>query len=63
MSEKQLNRLFDRYYRGAPAATDSGGTGLGMAIAREIISLHGGKISADSCPGCGTVFRITLPQS
>lgn len=63
MSEKQLNRLFDRYYRGAPAATDSGGTGLGMAIAREIISLHGGKISADSCPGRGTVFRITLPQS
>ena len=63
MSEKQLNRLFDRYYRGAPAATDSGGTGLGMAIAREIISLHGGKISADSCPGRGTVFRITLPQN
>lgn len=63
MSETQLNRIFDRYYRGAPAATDSGGTGLGMAIAREIISLHGGKISVDSCLGGGTAFRITLPQN
>lgn len=63
MTEAQINRLFDRYYRGVSAGAGSGGTGLGMAIAREIISLHGGKISVDSCLGAGTTFKVTLPQN
>ncbi|WP_195269721.1 HAMP domain-containing sensor histidine kinase [Eubacterium sp. 1001713B170207_170306_E7] len=63
MSGEQQEHLFDRYYRGAASGTESGGTGLGMAIAREIILLHGGSIEVDSHPGQGTVFRITLPSN
>jgi two-component system sensor kinase FixL len=55
---------------GIPAGTDvfspffttkKEGTGLGLIIARQIISAHGGTLSYDSQPGSGTTFRITLP--
>jgi two-component system sensor kinase FixL len=41
--------------------TKKEGTGLGLIIARQIISAHGGTLSYDSRPGSGTTFRITLP--
>ena len=54
-----LPRLFDRFYRvpGAPA----GGAGLGLYICKEIVEAHGGRVSVDSAPGRGSVFRFTLP--
>ena len=39
----------------------TGGTGLGLAVARQIVSRHGGGIDVDSQPGAGTTFRIRLP--
>lgn len=55
-----LDRLFDKFQRGAGDG-DKGGMGLGLAICRAIVRLHGGKISARRVPGAGTAFCFTLP--
>ncbi len=52
--------IFDRFYRADPART-RGGTGLGLALARSIVLVHGGQISVESSRGMGTVFRVLLP--
>jgi signal transduction histidine kinase len=58
----QLGKLFDPFTRVADdRARSSGGTGLGLAIVRTIAEAHGGSASADSVPGGGSTFRITLP--
>ena len=52
-----LGRIFDRFYRSA----DSPGSGLGLPIARSLVTAHGGEISASSEPGQGTTIRFSLP--
>lgn len=61
MDEKTLASLFDRYYRGTDTNRSSGGTGLGMAIAKHLIQLHQGTISVSSKLHHGTTFTIWLP--
>ena len=56
---EDLPHVFDRFYK----AVDSGGMGLGLAIARRLVEAHGGEIRAESQPGQGTTMRITLPLS
>lgn len=57
----KLNSIFEKFYRLDEArATDTGGAGLGLAIAKEIISLHGGSITARS-EDERTTFSISLP--
>lgn len=59
----ELPHVFDRYYRGPNGNPEPGaGVGLGLAIARRIVELHGGRISAGSAPGRGTVITFTLPR-
>jgi two-component system sensor histidine kinase BaeS len=53
-----LPRVFDRFFR----AGDSGGSGLGLPIARSLVEAHGGSIEAESPPGGGTTVRIRLPS-
>jgi two-component system, OmpR family, sensor histidine kinase KdpD len=53
-------RLFEKFYR-AHEAMERPGAGLGLAICRGIVELHGGKIHAENRPGGGAVFRFTLP--
>jgi two-component system sensor histidine kinase KdpD len=52
-------RVFEKFYRG-PAVGGSG-VGLGLAICRAIVHVHGGTISAQRRPGGGAAFRFTLP--
>ncbi len=52
-----LPHVFERFYK----STDSGGMGLGLAIAKHLVEAHGGSISAENAAGRGTIFRIALP--
>ncbi|HEU5288958.1 MAG TPA: ATP-binding protein [Candidatus Limnocylindria bacterium] len=54
-------RLFDAFARAGDRRGMQRGAGLGLAIARGLISAHGGTIAADARPGGGTVVRFTLP--
>ena len=63
VESEALPRLFDRFYQVDPsrARNESHGAGLGLAIAREIVQAHGGKIGVRSSAGHGTTFTIRLP--
>jgi two-component system, OmpR family, phosphate regulon sensor histidine kinase PhoR len=57
-----LPYIFDRFYQGgAGEMEEDSGFGLGLAISREIVEMHGGKIWAESDPGRGSIFYFTLP--
>ncbi|HXF06272.1 MAG TPA: ATP-binding protein [Blastocatellia bacterium] len=58
MTPDVLSRAFDPFFT---TKQDKGGSGLGLAIVRQIIHEHGGEILADSRPGGGSRFVITLP--
>jgi len=61
--ENEIGRVFERFYRVDSArARDTGGSGLGLSIAFQIVSLHGGKIDVQSEVGVGTTFTIVLPK-
>ncbi len=61
MSEKEQSEVFQRYYRGTNTKEKPEGSGLGLAIAKQIITLHNGKIDVKSRQGEGTRFTIVLP--
>jgi signal transduction histidine kinase len=58
----QLEQIFERFHRLDPGrARDSGGSGLGLPIARALVEAHGGSIRAQSSPAGGAIFVIDLP--
>ncbi len=57
-----LPRIFERFYR-APGQEGRTGIGLGLAIAKEIVEVHGGSISAQSKPGEGSRFAFSLARA
>lgn len=62
ITEPDLDSVFERFYRGNKAAQRSaGGTGLGLPIAKTIVTAHGGQITVESKLGAGTTFRIQMP--
>lgn len=62
--QEHLPRLFDRFYRTDEArARNSGGMGLGLAIAREFVLVHDGTIEVRSTEGEGAVFVVRLPAA
>ena len=59
---EELPRLFERFHRVERARSRSGeGSGIGLAMVRELVGLHGGTITAASTPDVGTTFTVTLP--
>jgi len=58
---QEAERVFERFYQVDKARAASGGRGLGLAIAREIVQAHGGKIDLQSSPQSGTTFTVSIP--
>jgi len=61
--EEDVPFIFDRFWRGDKSRTERSHSGLGLAIAKQLILAHGGTITVDSVVGRGTTFIIELPQS
>ncbi|WP_434794017.1 Adaptive-response sensory-kinase SasA [Terrisporobacter petrolearius] len=60
ISEKDLKHVFDRYYRGTNTGENHKGSGLGMAIAKEVINAHNGEITINSRLDKGTYIEIII---
>ncbi|HEU4426834.1 MAG TPA: HAMP domain-containing sensor histidine kinase [Pilimelia sp.] len=58
----ELPHIFDRLWRGQHARTVAG-SGIGLAVVRELVAAHGGTVTAESPPGGGTTVTIRLPQA
>jgi signal transduction histidine kinase len=56
-----LPRIFDRFYSGTSVPPDTRGAGLGLAISKSLVALHGGHLSVSSTPGQGSHFCVDLP--
>ena len=58
----ELPFVFEKFFQaGNQEQASQKGTGLGLAIARQIVEAHGGMITAESTPGVGTTFSLTMP--
>lgn len=58
-----LPHVFDRFYRGDKARAADGATGLGLAIVRSLVEAQGGRAKAESAPGQGATFTVSLPYA
>ncbi len=59
---EHLPRIFDRFYR-ADSSRSSEGVGLGLALVKSIMDLHGGSVRVESEPGSGTTVTLSFPQA
>ena len=61
MSKKQLDKVFDEFYKADKSRHEMDSSGLGLSICKRIVEKHGGKIWADSeGVGKGSIFYFTL---
>lgn len=64
MAADELDRVFDRFYRTDPSrARATGGSGLGLTIARQLAVAQGGALTAASEPGMGSTFTCLIPAA
>ncbi|MBK5229883.1 MAG: HAMP domain-containing protein [Thermoleophilia bacterium] len=62
IKSEDLPHIFERFWRGDPSRDRRiGGAGIGLAIVRELVRAHDGRIDVESRPGHGSRFRVTLP--
>jgi two-component system sensor histidine kinase KdpD len=61
ISEWETSRIFEKFYRGVGARERTPGTGMGLAITRDIALAHGGQVRVESVPGQGADFIFSIP--
>lgn len=61
MTPEVRTRVFERFYQGDKSHSNEG-SGLGLALVRRIVELHGGTVNVESEPGAGSIFRVRLPR-
>jgi PAS domain S-box-containing protein len=62
ISATDLPHIFERFHRGStPQARSNEGSGIGLALVKELVGLHGGDITVASEPGAGSTFTVTIP--
>jgi signal transduction histidine kinase len=61
ISLQELPKVFERFYRGQAVKPEQQGAGLGLAITKSLVELHGGRIWAESIVGQGTQVFFTIP--
>ena len=61
IAPEHLPRVFDRFYQAGNAHRGNSHAGLGLAIAKRIVELHGARLEVESTPGRGTAFSFQLP--
>ena len=60
----ELPKVFEKFFRSSdPRVQEQTGTGLGLALAQEVVRLHGGKITVESEIDKGSTFSVLLPLS
>ncbi len=62
IAEKDLPRIFERYYQGDQTHASEPGTGIGLALVRDLVRLHRGEVSVVSEPGNGARFEVRFPD-
>ena len=62
ISQEDLPRIFERFYRSDPSRSQAG-AGLGLSLARAVVRAHGGEIYVSSAPGKGSMFAVILPKT
>ena len=58
---QELGKVFERFFRSELTSAETRGAGLGLAIAKSLVELHGGRIWVSSTPGAGSRFFFTVP--
>jgi DNA-binding response OmpR family regulator/nitrogen-specific signal transduction histidine kinase len=61
ISNKEIPRIFDRFYQSMKGNGTSTGSGIGLTMVKEYVKMHGGKVTVKSKSGQGSVFSISLP--
>ena len=62
IAPEDLGHVFDEFRQVGQGEAKHEGTGLGLALAKKLVELHGGRIGVESAPGRGSTFTFTLPQ-
>lgn len=62
ISPEEQPKIFERFYRGESIQVEQRGAGLGLAITKSLVEMHGGKIWVESTPGHGSRFYFTIPR-